>query len=232
VLSASVASTDLSQKLSKSHFEFSLRLYHELVRDSGGSDGGNLVFSPFSVNSVLSMLFLGTSSSSSSSLQIRSVLGYNNISYVDVHNAYNAFKAIANNFDDKYYDKKVRNANGLFVQEGIAISAPYDRALREFYHSSIESMDFRNADARETMGAINDWVSDVTDGQIPQLLDMPPDKDAKMVLVNALSMQGKWLYPFDPNDTFDKGLFFPAKRSTVSRPFSLLSSSDDRASLG
>lgn len=199
-----VQGSNLSQKLSKAHFEFSLRLYSELVKT--GSTGDNVVFSPSSVNAVLAMLFLGTSSSSSSSLQLRGAMGYNNISYVDVHNT---FKTITNNFDDKYYEKKVKTANALFVQEGVAISAPYDRALREFYHSTIEFMDFRNSDPTQTMGVVNDWVSDVTSGQIPDLLVMPPSPDTRMLLINALSMDARWLFPFDPNDTFDKGLFFP-----------------------
>jgi serine protease inhibitor len=69
-------------------------------------------------------------------------------------------------------------------------------------------MDFRNADPSQTMGVINDWVSDVTDGQIAHLMDAPPSPDSKMIIVNALSMDAKWLNQFDPAETFDKGLFF------------------------
>ena len=87
------AAANLGQKLSRAHFEFSLNLYGELVGglDSAAADGGegaNLVYSPYSVQSVLSMLFLGTSSSSGSSRQLRSALKYDNISYVDVHNGF------------------------------------------------------------------------------------------------------------------------------------------------
>lgn len=201
---------DVAQRLSKAHFEFSLALYKELLNTASTSGrhesaAGNLAYSPFSVNVVLSMIFLGTSSASSSSKQLRSVMKYDNISYVDVHSA---FKKVADIFDDKYYEKKVRVANAAFVQNGVHISSPYARALKEFYHAGLEHMDFRNSDPAQTMGVINDWVHDVTDGQIPRLLASPPDKAAKMVLVNALSMDARWLFPFDPNDTFDKGLFF------------------------
>ena len=85
------AAANLGQKLSRAHFEFSLNLYGELVEGLDASDGGegaNLVYSPYSVQSVLSMLFLGTSSSSGSSRQLRSALKYDNISYVDVHNGF------------------------------------------------------------------------------------------------------------------------------------------------
>ena len=206
-LSASAAAAaNLAQRLSRAHFEFSLNLYGELVDgldSDGGGEGANLVYSPYSVQSVLSMLFLGTSSSSGSSRQLRSALKYDNISYVDVHSG---FRKVVENFDDKYYERKVRGANALFVQNGVAVSAPYERAIREFYHSRVTHMDFR--DAGRAVESVNDWVDDVTGGQIPALLDAPPAADAKLLLVNAMSMSAKWLNPFSPVDTFEKGLFF------------------------
>ncbi len=40
------------------------------------------------------------------------------------------------------------------------------------------------------------------------MLDHSPPVDSELLLVNALSMSTEWLLPFDPKDTFDKGLFF------------------------
>ena len=211
---SAAAAANLAQRLSRAHFEFSLNLYGELVdgleEDSDGGGGGegegegaNLVYSPYSVQSVLSMLFLGTSSSSGSSRQLRSALKYDNISYVDVHSG---MRKVVENLDDVYYERKGRGANALFVQNGVAVSAPYERALREFYRSRVTHVDFR--DAGRAVEAVNDWVDDVTGGQIPALLDAPPAAEAKLLLVNAMSMSAKWLNPFSPVDTFEKGLFF------------------------
>ena len=202
---AAAAAANLAQRLSRAHFEFSLNLYGELVNelDSEQGEGANLVYSPYSVQSVLSMLFLGTSSSSGSSRQLRSALKYDNISYVDVHSG---MRKVVENFGDVYYERKVRGANALFVQNGVAVSAPYERALREFYRSRVTHVDFR--DAGRAVEAVNDWVDDVTGGQIPALLDAPPAADAKLLLVNAMSMSAKWLNPFSQVDTFEKGLFF------------------------
>jgi len=206
------ANSERGQALSKSHFEFSLNLYRSLAGKEGAAaaagkdevDGGNLVFSPYSVNMVLSLLFLGTRSSSSTSSQFRQVLKYENMSYVDVHTA---FKAIAENFDSSYYHSKVRSGNAVFVREGAAVSRTYVRAVREFYRAYIEAMDFR-ADGAKTVGVINEWVGEVSDGQIPALLDTPPGADTSLLLINVLSLESRWLHPFDPNETFDKGLFF------------------------
>ena len=110
VLIFGVRSSRTSRKLSRSHFEFSVDLYKQL---SGDFPDGNLVFSPFSVNSVLSAVFLGTSSFSNSSRQLRQTLHFDNISYVDVHKS---FKEIFKNFEDSYYKSMLQVTNGVFYQ--------------------------------------------------------------------------------------------------------------------
>jgi serine protease inhibitor len=129
----------LAQTISRSHFEFSVDLYRQLVNDlsnassSSSSSSDNLVFSPYSVHAVLSMLFMGTSSSSDSSRQLRAALHYEDVSYVDAHSA---FKEVVTVLGDSYYEHKVLAANGVFVQAGVQLSQPYDRAAKEFYKAS------------------------------------------------------------------------------------------------
>ena len=77
---------DRSQALSKAHFEFSLNLYRGLANSIDPGEG--FVYSPYCINLALSMLFLGTRSASETSNQFRRVLGYEGISYVDVHTAF------------------------------------------------------------------------------------------------------------------------------------------------
>ena len=85
---------------------FSLLLYRAILESNPSNTSSvqsnsftnikdNLVYSPYLVNSAMALLFLGTSSASNTSKQFRSVLNYENISYVDVHNA---FKQIIANF--------------------------------------------------------------------------------------------------------------------------------------
>jgi len=200
-----VTAESIGQRLSKAHLAFSLDFYKQLA-STEGHPRGNLVYSPYSINMVLSMLFMGTSSSTDSSTQLRSALHLDALSYVDAHKA---FKEVTTSFaEDRYYEHKVLSANALFAAEGVPVSPPYARALKEFYHAEVEHLDFRNADPSATAGAINDWASDATRGRIPSLLDAPPSRDAALVLANALALDVKWLNPFDPNETFDQGLFF------------------------
>ena len=224
----SSSSTKRGQKLSQSHFEFSLSLYRAILETKpsiGGQTNSfstnkdhNLVYSPYLVNSAMALLFLGTSSSSNTSKQFRRVLGYRNISYVDVHNA---FKEIISNFGGNYYRRKMKAAIGLFIKDGVSITPTYIRALREFYRANLEFIDFRNADISQTMGVINEWASEEMEHEIgtmyhsedevnwkSPLLSSPPQGNASIVLSNVLALEARWFYPFDPEETFDKGLFF------------------------
>ena len=65
----------------------------------------NLVVSPYSINLVLSMLFLGTIDVSNTSRQLRSIMHLKGASYVDIHNG---FKNIVSNFDQNYYRTKMK----------------------------------------------------------------------------------------------------------------------------
>ena len=199
-----LASDDKSEALSKAHFEFSLDIYKTLLKEQEGNTG-NLVISPYSLNVALSMLFLGTASSSNSSRQLRSLMHFDGISYVDIHNE---FKKVVANFDSNYYRTKMKVVHGLYVASDVAVSPPYDRALREFYHSKVEHMDFRKADVIQTLGAINDYINEVTEGEIPAMLDRSPEKDSRLLMLDAMALGTRWLHPFDPDDTFSKGLFF------------------------
>ena len=194
---------DKSQALSKAHFEFSLDLYKTLLKPNQ-----NLMMSPYSINLVLSMLFLGTSSNSNSSRQLRSIMHLKNFdyfTYVDVHNG---FKSVVQHFDQNYYNTKMKLAHGFYINSDVTVSPVYHTALKQFYHSSIEHMDFRYADSQLTKGVINNFISESTDGLIDDMLDEVPKDDSKLIAVDAMTLSTKWLYPFDEKDTFEKGLFY------------------------
>ena len=194
---------DKSQALSKAHFEFSLDLYKTLLKPNQ-----NLMMSPYSINLVLSMLFLGTSSNSNSSRQLRSIMHLKNFdyfTYVDVHNG---FKSVVQHFDQNYYNTKMKLAHGFYINSDVTVSPVYHTALKQFYHSSIEHMDFRYADSQLTKDVINNFISESTDGLIDDMLEEVPKDDSKLIAVDAMTLSTKWLYPFDEKDTFEKGLFY------------------------
>ena len=194
------ANPDQAQAVSKAHFEFSLDLYRTLINSE---DRKNIVVSPYNLNLVLSMLFLGTTSSSNSSKQLRSMMHFDGLSYVTIHNQ---FKKIVANFDGNYYQTKMNMARGLYVASNITVAPPYDRALREFYHSKVEHVEFGNADHSQTRGLINEYVEEVTGFR--DILEDVPNADTRLLVVDAMTLATRWLHSFEKSATFNKGLFF------------------------
>ena len=113
---------------------------------------------------------------------------------------------VVTNFDSNYYKTKMKVAHGLYVTSDVSVSPPYARALREFYHSKMEHLEFGNADQSQTLGLINEYIDEVTG--IHPMLEQPPEADWRLFIVDALSLHSRWLYPFDADDTIDKGHFF------------------------
>ena len=201
------------QRFSRAHFAFSLDLYSALASQNpaNGSDGdvGNVLFSPYSVSTVLAMMFLGAGPGSPTALQLRSALHLNNFSFSEVHSSY---KTVLNKLADPYYSQVLAAANGIFQQEGLFISDKYKRALSEFYSTAFHPVDF--ARPQTISDSINQWAKNLTEGKISSFLHKPSviDPSTRIILANALAFRSQWLFRFDPALTFDKGLFYTTSK--------------------
>lgn len=204
------------QRFSRSHFAFSLDLYSALADQTSNnneSEDGNLLFSPYSISTALSMIFLGAGAGSSTSLQLRSVLHLNNFSFSDVHDSY---KTVISKLADPYYGEFLVAVNNIFQQEGIYISEKYKRALQEFYDVQIQSKEFVRH-PQKAIDNLNSWARNFTGQKVinSRQKSAPTeltDPNFGMTLTNGLAFRSHWLFRFDPASTFDKGLFYTTSK--------------------
>lgn len=70
----------------------------------------------------------------------------------------------------------------------------------------------------ESADDVNNWVSEKTNGMIPQMLDEEPGNDVAMLLLNALYFNGVWDTPFEESLTEDR-VFYREDGTTVEHPF-------------
>lgn len=221
------ATGNLLQRFSRSHFAFSLDLYSALaaqnpLNDDSPGEGGrnsssNLLFSPYSLSTVLAMIFMGAGAGSSTSFQLRSALHLNNFSFSDVHATY---KTVLTKLADPYYSDVLAVANGVFQQEeqqqqDDSTTSTYRRALDEFYGSQLQTLDFARISPQMAVAAINTWAWNLTDGRISSLLPSKStavDQTTRLVLASGLAFRSQWLFRFDPAMTFDKGLFYTSSK--------------------
>lgn len=88
---------------------------------------------------------------------------------------------------------KVKLLSTILVGAGDRFLESFEHAAADYYNASIGEVDFRNTE--EALRLINGWVSENTEGLIPELFDDIAG-DTVMALVNALYFNSEWQKPF------------------------------------
>lgn len=171
-----------------------LRLYHELIKG-----GDNLIYSPYSISTALSMTYAGARGSSAA--QLGGVLGAG-ADAVAWHQGRNDVDAAIARFasiepSEGITPLTIEPTNALFGQDGFAFEPAYLDLLARAYGAGLQAVDFA-ADPDAGRAAINAWVASRTKDRIPELLAPGTVKGAtRFVLVNAIYFKGSWATPFD-----------------------------------
>ena len=200
--------------------EFSLNLGNEIIKDTQKNmTGRNYVHSPFSLQSAIGMLLLGTKGETWN--QIWSNV-FPKIRYYDANPLDDALLPEAKN-PGKYAHESllsltnsvVSNNNGLiftvanrlYIQEELPILATYKKNTDSCYSASAENVDF---ELPETRNKINTWVMNKTKDKIEDLLPEDSLSEVTMaVLVNAIYFYGSWKYPFIRTNTTKEDFKIP-----------------------
>ncbi|MGB8646944.1 MAG: serpin family protein [Anaerolineae bacterium] len=192
---------------------FAFDLYQRLSKGDG-----NLFYSPYSISLALAMTYAGAQGNTAQ--QMANTLHYT-LPQNHLHPAFNSLdRALASRGqgaqgkDGKGFRLKV--ANALWGQQGYTFLAPFLDVLAENYGAGLRVLDFRAPEpARAT---INKWVSDQTEGKIPELLGQGTiTPDSKLVLTNAIYFNAAWASQFQKEQTQD-GPFHLLDGSTVTAP--------------
>lgn len=163
---------------------------------------GNVVVSPLSITTLLTMLLMGTSGTTYH--ELRNALQYPTTEDRTLHQSFgNLLRRLVR--DNPALTVNV--ANRLYVQNGISILANFSNDVSNYYGSSVRQLDFaRNPNS--ATATINSWVNRETRGQIPSLLDTV-DPRTSILAVNTLYFKGNWATPFNEQltspDIFNTG---------------------------
>merc|ERR1712215_38762 len=167
--------------------DFSQSLYVQLAETSGDE---NFVFSPLSLHSALSLLYLGTKDNSSTQQQLGAAMGIINNpqllrqSYQQVVQSYRGQQSFL-------------YGNHIWVGKGFTLKPDYQKLISSHFGSDISSLDFAGAHPEQE---VNDWIGKMTGGKISNLVDSF-SSSTMMFLANALYFNEKWLQPFEDTDS-------------------------------
>ena len=177
---------------------FALAMMRPLARG-----GGNVVFSPYSIETALAMVDAGAAGSTAT--EIDHVLHTNRPAAVAAGLA--AVTARLTTASQLPRAPQVHLADGLWVQSGLALRKPFTQTLSARFRAPPQAADFTGAPdtARQN---INSWVAARTDHLIADLFPAGTiTSQTRLVLANAIYLDTHWEHPFTSTAP---GPFYPA----------------------
>ncbi|XP_030859634.2 serpin B3 [Gorilla gorilla gorilla] len=203
--------------LSEANTKFMFNLFQQFRK----SKKNNIFYSPISITSALGMVLLGAEDNTAQ--QIKKVLHFDQVTenttekaatyHVDrsgnVHHQFQKLLTELNKSTDAY---ELKIANKLFGEKTYQFLQEYLDAIKKFYQTSVESVDFANA-PEESRKKINSWVESQTNEKIKNLLpEGTIGSNTTLVLVNAIYFKGQWEKKFNKEDTKEEK-FWPNKNT-------------------
>jgi serpin B len=208
--SASIAKSDLQrvtapetspgdiEMLVNNNNTFAFDLYRSLK-----TQGGNLIYSPYSISLALAMTYAGARGETES--QMAQVLHF--LSQDQLHPAFNALdlqlaeRGKAQSEEETPLQLNI--ANAVWAEQTYPFLQAFLDTIALNYGAGIRLADFINQ-YEAVRKEINNWVSDQTEGKIKDLIpEGVLDSDTRMALVNAIYFKADWLHPFEPDSTQD-----------------------------
>ena len=176
----------LAKKLSQGMADFTQSFYLKLASQRGSP---NFVFSPLSLHSALAMLYLGTTTNSTTSEEIANTLGVAN-SHEQLKDGYSEIVNTYKNQDNFLYGNK------FWAQNGFLVKPQFNKTVHDNLDSEVDNIDFGR---RDSVREVNKWISQKTGGQIKDMVDSF-SPNTQMFIANALYFKEQWQVPFMDKD--------------------------------
>jgi|SRR5579884_178491 len=182
VAAAAQRNTPVDSHLIAADNTFGFHLFARLTQENADK---NVFISPTSVALALQMAYNGAQGSTQQAMA--QTLALQGMSLEDVNQANAALMAALHNPDPHI---QLNIANSLWIRTDAPVKADFAQRNRDFYGAEIGDM--ANGPA-----AIDAWVSQATNGKIPQIIQARDLAGAFAVLLNAIYFKGSWTTPFD-----------------------------------
>jgi len=185
---------------------FAFKLYQALREQDG-----NLFYSPHSISVALAMTYAGARGDTAA--QMADTLEFL-LEQDRLHPAFNWLDAElasrgegAQGKDEEGFRLNIVNA--IWGQKDYDFLTDFLDVLAENYGAGLRILDFIN-ETEESRLAINDWVSDQTEGRIEDLIPQGVITWlTRLVLTNAIYFNAAWAYPFDEDMTANGPFYLP-----------------------
>jgi serpin B len=180
------------QQLIDASNSFSFALWSKV---SGAQRDQNVFVSPLSASFALGMTLNGAANQTFD--QMRTALQVDGLSQPDINAGYKSLIALLTSLDPSV---TMQIANSIWYRETFPFNQSFIDAGRSYFDAEVHGLNFN--DVSGSLGTINGWVNQKTNGKITKVLDTIDPLDV-MFLINALYFHGSWRQQFDPSKTTD-----------------------------
>lgn len=175
---------------------FAFDLFTPVLSDNKGTE--NIIISPFSITSALSMTLNGAAGETFEAM--RKSLGLEESTLQQINDTYLKLMTELVPVDNRV---TVEIANSVWVEKRLTVKQPFISALQTWYKAEARDIDVKSPGA---VDMVNDWIAGKTHDKITEMLDYL-DSDLAMLLVNAIYFNGKWKYQFDEDKTTEEPFY-------------------------
>jgi len=175
---------------------FAFDLFVPIITENNGA--GNIMISPFSITSALSMTLNGAAGETFEAM--KSGLRYDSETIEEINDTYLKLMKDMVPVDSRVV---MEIANSVWVEKKFTAKQEFIDALVKWYLAEVKGIDITDPGA---VDKVNTWIEDKTHDKIKDMLSSLPDNLA-MLLVNAVYFNGKWRHQFDKNDTQNRQFY-------------------------
>lgn len=154
----------------------------------------NVFISPLSLHIALGMILNGANRQTAQEIQKTLKLDAQTLAEANT-----TYQNLMKNLPTVDPGVTVTLANSVWNRNTFPIETSFQDILKKTFKADVSAENF---DDPATVGKINAWASQKTNGKIPKVIDQIQRNDV-MFLLNALYFKGDWKTQFDPSKTMD-----------------------------
>jgi serpin B len=152
--------------------------------------GDNLFFSPLSASMLLGMVLNGADGDTYQ--QMRQVLAFPGLTQDEINRGYADLIDLLLELDPSV---TIEVANSVWAGQRYPVLPDFLERVRASFDAEAQTVNFTDP---ATLGRINGWVNDATNGRIPTIFDrMPNGGDIVSILLNAIYFKANWTTQFE-----------------------------------
>ena len=175
---------------------FALDIFKKVIENS--SETENIIVSPLSISSALSMTLNGANGATRTAML--DALRVNGLTPEIINSSYKDLTKALLNVDNRVL---ISVANSVWTEKNFVVKKPFINILTQYYSAESKSFDATDPLVPKQ---VNSWIESKTNGLIKNMLDKL-DQNTVMLLINAIYFKGKWKSQFDKGNTV-QGAFY------------------------